>query len=407
MTGSAMNDAAAAPRSPPLTIRVALALAAATLVAACGKDAPVTQPDPGPSISGTNVRFAGRVQGLRIELVQDEGTTAVTLPGRLAWDEDRTVRVSSPFAGRVLRPLVQVGDTVRAGQPLAELASGEFGQAIADARRAEADLRLADDALARQRELNEAGLVALKDVRQAEADQSRAAIEVQRAQTRLAQMGPPSGPNFMLRAPIAGVIVERTLNPGQELRPDQGGALFTITDPARLWAWLDAPESLLPVLAPLPPGTPLTLRSTAWGARAFEARLVRKEDAIDPVARTFRLRAAVSNPERALKAEMYVSATLSPPGEPAERTVEHVPSAAVLLIDGRHAVFVQDGEASFTRVDVRVVRELPGRIAVTGLNPGQRVVVDGVLFLQQILSRHGDAPAAPAAAVHPVRDGAR
>ena len=122
-------------RAPVLLAALAASLAA-LLVTGCGADRPAPPPpDAGPSVSGTTVRFPGRVEGLRIEPVQDAGTTLITLPGRLAWDEDRTVRVVSPFGGRLMRALAQVGDPVRAGQPLAELASAEWGQAAADARR--------------------------------------------------------------------------------------------------------------------------------------------------------------------------------------------------------------------------------------------------------------------------------
>ncbi|HMS81788.1 MAG TPA: efflux RND transporter periplasmic adaptor subunit, partial [Burkholderiaceae bacterium] len=141
-----------APPSPPRGRRPhatarrgapAIAALAALVLAACSGEPPPPPPDAGPAISGTTVRFPRRVEGIRTDAVQDAGTTTLTLPGRLAWDEDRTVRVFPPFAGRVTALRVQVGDAVRAGQPLAEIAAPEFGQAVADARRAEADEALA------------------------------------------------------------------------------------------------------------------------------------------------------------------------------------------------------------------------------------------------------------------------
>lgn len=363
----------------------------ALLLTACSPETPPKAAEPGPAIQGTTIRFAGRPEGIRSEAALDAGTTALNIPGRLAWDEDRTVRVHSPFAGRVVRPLAQVGDTVRAGQPLAELVSSEFGQAVAEARRAETDLGLADDNLGRQRELHEAGLIALKELRAAEAERSRADIEAQRARTRLRQTGSAGAGNYTLRAPIAGVVVERSINPGQELRSDQDSpALFVVTDPTRLWAWLDAPERNLPQLSAMPAGTPLRIRSAAWGDAEFDAQLVRKEDAIDPELRTFRLRAAVANAQRKLKSGMFVTATFPAPGESAGIQVEHVPLSAVILMDGKRHVFVQTDDNSFTRTPVQVLTEQAGRAAVTGLKPNQRVVTEGNLYLQQILSRNGD-----------------
>lgn len=366
----------------------AAACAGLVALAACSAEPPPPPPDSGPSISGTTVRFPRRVEGIRTEPVQDAGTTMLTLPGRLAWDEDRTVRVFPPFAGRVTALRAQVGDAVRAGQPLAEIAAPEFGQAVADARRAEADVALARETAGRQRELHDAGLVAAKDLREAQAALSRAEIERQRTRARLAQLGASGGGSgFTLRAPIDGVVVERAVSPGQEVRPDGDKALFTVTDPARLWVWLDAPESALPQLAPMRAGAPLKLHSGAWGTREFEAKLVRTEDSIDASSRTFRLRATVANPDRLLKAEMYVTATFPLPAGTADRPIEHVPVTAVLLVDGRQQVFVAEPDGGFTRTEVSIVREMPGRVGVVGLEPGQRVVVEGNLFLQQILAR--------------------
>jgi cobalt-zinc-cadmium efflux system membrane fusion protein len=374
----------------PALFRALRAAACAGLVAiaACSAEPPPPPPDSGPSISGTTVRFPRRVEGIRTEAVQDAGTTTLTLPGRLAWDEDRTVRVFPPFAGRVTALRAQVGDAVRAGQPLVEIAAPEFGQAIADARRAEADEALARETAARQRELVDAGLVAAKDLREAQAALSRAEIERQRARARLTQLGATgSGSTFTLRAPIDGVVVEHALATGQEVRPDGDKPLFVVTDPTRLWVWLDAPESALPQLAPMRAGASLKLHSGAWGTKDFDAKLVRTEDSIDATARTFRLRASVANPERLLKAEMYVTATFPLPPGASDRPIEHVPVTAVLLVDGRQHVFVADPDGGFTRVEVGIVREMPGRVGVVGLEPGQRVVVEGNLFLQQILAR--------------------
>ena len=366
-----------------------LALLLFCALSAC-KSESLPPPEIGPSVSGNTVRFPGPTEGIRAEPVEDAGDTSLRLPGRLAWNEDLTVRVFSPFGGRVIRPLVQVGDRVRAGQPLAEMASAEYGEAVADARRAETEGRLARESLARLKDLGNAGLAARKDVIEAQAQASRSQIELQRAQTRLSQVGATGkGSNFVLRSPIDGVVVERSVNSGQELRADQSGGppLFVITDPTQLWLWLDAPERALPRLAGAQSGMLVKITSGAWPDRVFEARLLRKEDSIDPATRTFRMRAEVDNPDRALKAEMFVSASLELPDNAEGRPIEHVSVAAVLLDEGNHYVFIQDGDNGYTRVPVEVVREMPGRVGLIGLSAGQQVVVEGNLYLQQILNQ--------------------
>jgi cobalt-zinc-cadmium efflux system membrane fusion protein len=81
---------------------------------------------------------------------------------------------------------------------------------------------VASKSLARQRELYEAGVIAQKDLEQAQADNARAAADLQRTQAALRMYGAGSdGVNqrFALRSPIDGLVVERNINPGMEVRP--------------------------------------------------------------------------------------------------------------------------------------------------------------------------------------------
>jgi cobalt-zinc-cadmium efflux system membrane fusion protein len=267
------------------------------------------------------------------------------------------------------------------------MASAEFGTAVAQARSADNDLQLATDNLKRLRELHEAGIVSQKDLRQAEADDSGKRIERDRAQTRLKQIGAGSGPNFVLRSPIAGVVVERSVNAGQEFRPDSGAApLFVITDPARLWVRLDATESELPRLAGVKRGTTLTLVTPAYPERRFSGTLAVIGDSIDPESRTFRLRGSVPNPDRLLKGEMFVNASFPLAESETAGRVANVAASAVLLVDSKRYVFVADPDGGFTRTEVKVTREMVSRTAVQGLAANQKVVVEGSLFLQQILA---------------------
>ena len=92
---------------------------------------------------------------LGIEAAGQPQATVLRLNGRLAWDDRATVRIFSPFGGRVVRVLAEPGRTVHQGEPLALVASPDFGQAQADARKATGDFTLAERTLARVRDLLE------------------------------------------------------------------------------------------------------------------------------------------------------------------------------------------------------------------------------------------------------------
>jgi len=342
-------------------------------------------PDARPTVSGQSIAFvpgSPAIQRLAVEKVEAPIEHDLIVPARLVWNEDRTVRVFPPFAGRVTRLIARVGDRVAAGQPLAELMSPDFGQAQADARKAQVDLALATQSLQRQRELHEHGVTSAKDLQQAEADHARARAEADRALGRVGAYGHgvDSGQGFVLKSPVAGMVVERNLNPGQEVRPDQPGLpLFVVTDPTHLWAALDANEADLRYLRA---GMPLVITSNQFPEEAFGGTLTNLSDFVDPVSRTVKLRGEVPNMDRTLKAEMFVSARLRLP----KGDMPTVNAKAVYLEGARRFVFVRSEGGTFTRRAVRVGAEVEGRVPVLqGLQVGDEVVVAGNLFLQQIL----------------------
>ncbi len=375
---------------------LAMCAVAIILIFGCDKKSKQAALSVGATVTGERVVFSGRPQGIRTEPAEKSTNTSLALPGRLVWNEDCTVRVYSPLAGRVVRALVQPGDSVKIGQPLAELASPDFGQVRADARKASSDLLLAQQNLSRTLELNAAGIVADKDLQSTQADFSRADGENIRAQMRLKQVGANSGQNFTLKAPIAGVIVDKAINPGQELRPDQPGApLFVITDPSRLWVWMDAAEPDIAPLSRAKTGTVLAVNSTAYPNRSFAGKLVKSAAFIDPVSRTFKLRGTVDNTQSELKAEMFVTVAFPIPSLTTNVAEQTIPTSAVLLVGEKRYLFVQEDEKTFGRVEVQVIREQPGRTTITGLGDGKKIVVEGNLYLQQLVLDHQPAQLAP------------
>ncbi|AAU92972.1 putative lipoprotein [Methylococcus capsulatus str. Bath] len=74
------------------------------------------------------------------EAIPEQRPLLEPLTGKITYDETRTVRVSSPIAGRVTAIPAQPGAVVRVGTPLLELDSPELGQAQAEYAKATADL---------------------------------------------------------------------------------------------------------------------------------------------------------------------------------------------------------------------------------------------------------------------------
>lgn len=354
-------------------------------LAACGDKQESIAPLAKPRVEGKALILpAGSPQLARLKSVEVKAleVPASELTARLVWDEDRTVRVVSPLGGRVVRIHVQQGARVAAGQVLAEIASPDIGQAQADAGKAEADFALSEKNLVRVKELFEHEVAPRKDLVQAEADHARASNELARARARLRLYGGNSkvDQTLALRSPVAGTVVERSINPGQEIRTDQGGspALFVVTDPGRLWVMIDAQERDLRHLVR---GGQFSVISASQPGESFRATLDTVADFIDPQSRVIRARGSIANPDGRLKAEMLVTAVFESKGG----SSVGVPPRAVVFSEGRHYAFAERGPGQFERVVVAPGAEREGMLLITsGLAAGQRVVAEGALLLQQV-----------------------
>lgn len=357
----------------------------AIVLAACGQAA-IDPPAADPVISNDRISFpenGSKLTGVRSIPVQMQSVPLTRINGRLVWNEDRTVRIYTPFAGRVERILVQSGKTVIRGQALAIIASPDFGQAQADARRAESDSTLAEKNLQRVRELEQHGVAPRKDLQTAEADAARTRAELERARRRLTLYGTAGtgvDQTYTLTSPIAGTVVERNINPGQELRPDQANApLFVVTDPTVLWAQFDANER---DLAHLRPGKNITVHTPAWRDEKFTARVETISDFLDPATRAIKIRARLDNSARKLKGEMFVTADIDADGEKELL----VPAKAVYFQGEKNYLFIDEGNGRYLRRQVQTgdVRQNMVEI-LAGLHEGDKVVIEGSLMLQQIM----------------------
>ena len=375
-----------------LPLAMAISLVAAAL-AACNPAPPVEPPAPAqPIVQDNQMRFpAGHVQLALLGITAAAPGKAITvdLPARIVWNEERTQRIYPAFAGRVMAIRADVGLAVKPGAVLAQLASPDFGSAQADTAKAQGDVRLAQKTLQRQRELLDAGIIAKKDFDQAEADAARAQVEAQRASARTSLYGAVGGAGagagggvnqqLALRATVAGVVVERNLNPGQELRPEQSGpgmpALFVVTDPTNLWVQIDARES---EVGTLKPGASFELVIPTLAGQKFEGKVIAASDFIDPATRTIKIRGAIANPDRLLKAEMLATARI-------ERTLSAgvvVPAAAITLRGVKHWLFVQSQPGVFEPREVTLGYQGPKEVVVSrGLEVGEQVVSENVLLL--------------------------
>lgn len=330
----------------------------------------------------------GVLRDLRITTRPVESRTGgdlVVLLGELAVDQRRYAEVGTPVAARVTRLLANAGDTVRAGQTLAEVTSPELGRERAQYLSASARLTLAQAALDRKRSLAAEKIAPLREVQEAESTVGEARAAVRAARAAIAAFGvePPTDDSdeamaslFMLRSPVGGAVIERTSVVGQMLDPV--APAFRIGDLSTLWLTVHAFER---DAVRIRRGVSARLAFPALPGQDFEGTVTVVGHHVERESRTVPVRIDVQNRQNLLRPGMSASATL-PVGDTGAAILT-VPVSAVQRVRNEWCVFLPKDANHFEIRRIGRGRDLGGEVEVlSGLSANETIVVDGAFLLK-------------------------
>jgi membrane fusion protein, heavy metal efflux system len=352
--------------------------------------APHEPPAAASSPPGTYRATAQQLKTFTIEAVQTHGFVSEEITdGKIGINTDRATPVISPYSGRVTRVIASLGETVKAGAPLATVEATEFVQAQNDLRVAGAQVQLARTSETRKHALYDAKGGSLQDWQQAQADLAAAEAALDAVRNRLQIFGKSAAdidalqgsvsisPVAVLTAPIAGVVVDRQVGPGQFLQAG-GTPVFTIADSSNVWLLANVRESDAGLVKV---GQAVEVRVLAYPQRVFKAQVTYVAAVLDPVTHRLPVRAAIDNHDAALKPEMFASFRILT-SEAIESPA--VPEAAVIYEGDAAHVWVVTTDGLLTFRSIRAGRNSDGLVEVVdGLKTGERVVTKGGLFIDQ------------------------
>jgi len=339
---------------------------------------------------GTFRATAQQLKTFTVELVQTHAFVSEELTeGKIGVNGDHATPVISPYSGRVTRVIAGLGDTVKAGAPLATLEASEFVQAQNDLQVAAAQVKLARINETRKHALYDVKGGSLQDWQQAQADLTAAETVLDSVRNRLQILGrspadiakletsQTMNPVATLTAPISGVVMDRQVGPGQYLQAG-GTPVFTIADPTSVWLLANVRESDAGLVKV---GQPVEVRVLAYPKRTFKARVTHVAALVDPVTHRVAVRAEIENRDLALKPEMFANfriltsdATESPA----------VPAAAVVYEGDTAHVWVLAADNLLELRSIHTGRSNNGLVEVLdGLKSGERIVTKGGLFIDQ------------------------
>jgi membrane fusion protein, heavy metal efflux system len=367
--------------------RVFAVLASALLVAAACRQRVAQANADGPATFRLTEMQRARIHVAPVAHASFRPTIEVS--GTVQFDGDSSTQVLAPISGPVTRLLVEPGAIVAAGAPLATVASPDFGADLAAYRKAQATALNALRMAARDSALFANDALARQDLEQAQTEAASAVADRDAALDQLGAIGVDSatinairdGRPFelrqgVIRAPIAGTVVERLITAGQLL---QAGATpcFTIARLGTMWVMANVFETNLPVLHL----GDLALITPTAGGQTVHGRVDYVGALVDPETRATAVRIITPNTREALKQGMYVRVVIQ---SRHERTGLLVPVAAVLRDEENLPfVFRVRPDSSFERRAVRLGSRIGERYEITdGLAADDHVITEGGLFLQ-------------------------
>ncbi len=319
----------------------------------------------------------------------DSSRQRLMLSGKVAYGEDRYSHISSPLQGRVVEVRAHLGDRVKAGDILLVVDSPEIAQAYSEYVKEDSELQYAARAHELAKDLYEDKALPLKDLKQAENELVKARAEFRRAKERLLSLriGPEElnkpldkqqvTSRFEMKSPLTGIVVERTVTPGQSVTGDSDHVLFTIADLDRLQVLADLYER---DLALVKEGQSAIVKVEAYPEMDFPAKVTAIGDIVDPATRTIKVRAQVDNASHKLKPEMFARLQLDVSDAAQFLTV---PREAVVEIDGQQFVYVVESGSRYVKREIKIANISPERARILdGLARGERIVTKGVVLIK-------------------------
>ncbi len=362
-----------------------LTLSLTLMLAACSDPTEkVQQPPPPPQIPKGEVYLAPdspkRTYVKTASLVLTQHPLLEPLAGKIVYNESVTSRISSPIAGRVIKAPAALGTSVSVGSTLLELDSPDVADAEADFIKSQADLTLANHAFNRQQELYAGKAIAHKELEQAQDDLSRARSDVQSAQQRLKNLHIHAGQSdgrFILNSPMTGVVVERNVTPGMEVRPDLDSPLFVVSNIKKLTVLMNVFEVNL---SKIRLGQKLSVSVPAYPNERFPATVQYIGQVLDDTTRTVQVRCELPNPDGRLLPSMYATVTVE--SDASDQAIV-IPLTAVFTEDDVDYVFIHLDEDHYQQRPVEIGLRLKDKAIITkGLQPNEQLVTEGALMLR-------------------------
>ena len=314
--------------------------------------------------------------------------------GNIDFNQEMSVQVFTPFAGRIISLFAKAGDDVQKGAILFTIDSPDLLEAESKLISVAGTLRVTTRTLERAKQLYEVQGASQKDLDQAAADQQAAEGALKAARDALRIFGKTDAEMdrivaerkidsaLAVHSPISGRVTARNAAPGLYVQPGNPPAPYTVADISTVWMLANVAETDFPFLQL---GEDVAVDVKAYPGRIFRGRIVNIGASVDLSTRRVLVRSEIRDPKHELRPGMFATFLIQ-----TSKTTRSpaVPFAGVVREgDGTMTVWVSPDHKRLVKRTVKVGLQQEGvHQIVEGLAPGELVATDGALFLNNALT---------------------
>jgi RND family efflux transporter MFP subunit len=310
------------------------------------------------------------------KVVQAAVGVEVRVPGTVQPNAYKQVHVTPLVGGVVTQVAVELGQTVKRGQALAQIFSRDLAEAQTAYVSFNAELEAEHKKLLRTQELVRLGAASRQELEEIEANHQVHSAHVEEARQKLLLLGldekqvadvaagHQASTNIAIPSPLDGVITQD---------------LLIVTDLSSVWVEANLLEN---DFGTVHVGTQATITTPSYAGRQYRGAVSYIDPQVDPQTRTAKVRVALDNPGLALRLGMYMDVLFT---SRAGATVPVVPKQAIQAIGPTNVVFlpVEGEQGRFLQRTVKTGEEASdGFRVLEGLKPGETVVTDGSFLLR-------------------------
>lgn len=324
-----------------------------------------------------NSNLIGKLKTEKVILSPYKATIKTT--GEITPIPTEYAEIAAPLPGRVVKTHIHLGQAVKVGSPLFDIASSEYSEIAKEYIKTHNEMQQAERALNRVKDLYDNHVASSREVEEAQTAYNIARGEYNHALavTKEYQINTESlivGRPMTVKSPINGKVLKNDIVIGEYLKED-AEAKVIIANLNRVWLKANISEKDAPFVNNI---QNVDIRTVANNDSVLHGKIVYVGGMLDPDTRTLQTIIECDNSNGELMPNMYADLTLYQ----AEKNCIIIPKEAVLQSNEGRYVMRKVGERLYCRTRVTVHSSSDGRLIVLdGLKVGDEIITKGVFYL--------------------------